>query len=214
MPLRTVDEPEWLLQLLLPIEEQQELLWRDPLPTSQQTLRRIERYKFPDRADHEAHHKIFGDAVPDARRPADPEKTTADLEKSAGPNAQTCGDSCVSAGELSYGRLGSSWGLTQRVGWVGKWLACFYVKEENMRNPWILTHSLLDLQWYDSRSRIRGPDASDVASLKRGFLGGKFRDQYTSPISIPRKSNSSPLKIGNPKRKGSSSNHHFSGASC
>ena len=30
----------------------------------------------------------------------------------------------------------------------------------------------------------------------------------------PLKFNSSPLKIDNPKRKGSSSNHHFSGASC
>ena len=46
--------------------------------------------------------------------------------------------------------------------------------------------------------------------------GYKERDtsMTTMDIYTPWKFNSSPLKISNPKRKGSYSNHHFSGANC
>ena len=66
-------------------------------------------------------------------------------------------------------------------------------------------------------AQVRMKQSRDVEVWGKRSFGGKEKiydtSNMTSNITLP-ETNSSPLKIGFPKRKGSSSNHPFSGANC
>ena len=96
--------------------------------------------------------------------------------------------------------------------WKSKASLVFFWWQKCSRNfwfSWTNSFQCMISSWtkYGSNGEFSNPPWSRWAIAFDPFFGRKPEKKCT-----PWKFNSSPLKISHPKRKGSSSNHHFSGA--